>query len=166
MLGTLFGRARPVFFVGLAILSISAPCAEMPVVPYTVCEIVHALPLFEGKAVAVIGRYTFRQDGISLAEQSCESKDALPPALWLAEDTKDGPKPPDNFELDGVVLGQKLADIRKRTSLGKFRFGSSDYDRWAVVYGRIEPRTGEAAKRVPADLVFRGDGVVVFVTPN
>ena len=166
MLGARFGRVRPVSVVGILILSISAPCAEAPVVPQTVCEIVHALPMFEGKAVAVLGRYSFRQEGIWLTEQSCESKDALPPALWLTEDTKDGPKPPENFELDGAVLSQKLVDIRKRTSLGKFRFGSSDYDRWAVVYGRIEAGAGEAAKRAAAGLVFRGDGVVVFVTPN
>jgi hypothetical protein len=166
MLGTLLGRARPVFVVGLVILSVSAPCAEAPVVPYTVCEILHALPMYEGKPVAILGRYSFRQEGVWLAEQSCEWKDALPPTIWLTEDTKDGPKPPDNFELDGVILSQKLADIRKRTSLGKFRFGSSDYDRWAVVYGRIEARTGDAAKTAPADLMFRGDGVVVFVTPN
>jgi hypothetical protein len=166
MLAAWFQRVRPVFFVGFVILSSSAPCAEAPVTPYTVCEILHALPMFEGKAVAALGRYSFRQEGIWLGEQTCEAHDVAPPTLWLTEDTKDGPKPPDNFELDGATVSQKLADIRKRTSLGKFRFGSSDYDRWAVVYGRIATRTGEAAKRAGADLVFRGDGVVVFVTPN
>lgn len=62
-------------------------------------------------------------------------------------------------------MNRKFDDLRKRTSLGKFRFGSSDYDRWAVVYGRVESRKGESAKKAAADLVFRGDGVVLFLTP-
>jgi hypothetical protein len=33
-----------------------------------------------------------------------------------------------------------------------------------VVYGRVVSRKGDAAQKAPADLVFRGDGVVVFLT--
>jgi hypothetical protein len=119
--------------------------------------------MYEGKSVAAVGRYSYRQDGRWLGEQACADPAPAPPILWLTEDGADGPKPPADFELDGIALGHKLADIRKHTTLGKFRFGSADYDRWAVVYGRVESRKGEAAKKAPAGLVFRGDGVIVFL---
>jgi hypothetical protein len=159
---TMSGPRKPAFLLGL-LLAIGAPCAEAPLVPYTVCEIVQELPRYEGKSVAAVGRYSFRQEGRWLGEQDCAATASAPPILWLSEDANDGPKPPADFELDGVTLSHKLADIRKHTALGKFRFGSTDYDRWAVVYGRVEPRKGDAAKKAPADLVFRGDGVIVFL---
>jgi hypothetical protein len=130
----------------------------------TVCEILTDLPMYDGKPVAALGRYSFREKGRWLAEQSC-GQPASDPTLWLVEDTTDGPRPPNNFELDGAAVERKLAEVRKRTALGKFRFGTSDYDRWALVYGRVESRRGDAAKTAPADLVFRGDGVVVFLNP-
>ena len=142
----------------------AAPCANAPIIPQTVCEILHDLNASERGPVAALGRYSFREQGRWLSEQSCDGA-ASPPILWLTEDGTDGPKPPADFELDGVALNRKFADVRKRTALGKFRFGSSDYDRWAVVYGRVEPRSGDAAKQAAANLVFRGDGVVVFLMP-
>jgi len=114
--------------------------------------------------VAVLGRYSFRQDGLRLDEQACDGISG-PAVLWLNEDTKNAPKPPANFAFDGAALNQKLSNLQKHTSLTKFRFGSPDYDRWAVVYGKIERRVGEAAKKAAANLVYRGDGVVVFLTP-
>ena len=159
---SMLGARRSVLRLALALVSLGAPCAEAPVVPYTVCEILHDKAVYEGKPVAALGRYSFRQDGRWLSEQACE--DAPLATIWLTEDTKDGPRPPENFELDGIVLNRKLADLRKRTPLGKFRFGTPGYDRWAVVYGRLVSRQGDAAKKAAADLVFRGDGVVVFLT--
>jgi len=152
------------FVVGVLLLSWAAPCANAPIVPATVCEIVRNLAGFEDGPVAALGRYSFREEGRWLSEQSCDGASA-PPVLWLSENGHSGPKPPDDFELDGVTLNRKFDEMRKHTSLAKFRFGSTDYDRWAVVYGRLQPRTGDAAKRAPADLVFRGDGVVVFLRP-
>lgn len=146
-------------------MAVAAPCAEAPIVPHTVCEILKNLQGFETGPVAVLGRYSFREQGIWLGEQACDSAGVNPPLLWLVEDTKDGPKPPVDFELDGVALNQKFAELQRHTSLGKFRFGSSDYDRWAVVYGKLEPRTGDQTKKAVANLVFRGDGVVVFLRP-
>ncbi|MBZ5580404.1 MAG: hypothetical protein LAP40_27945 [Acidobacteriia bacterium] len=152
------------YVVGFLLLAISAPCANAPIVPQSVCEILHDLAAFESGPVAALGRYSFREDGRWLSEQACDGV-SIPPVLSLAEDGTEGPKPPEDFELDGVALNRKFAELRKRTSLGKFRFGSSDYDRWAVVYGRLQPRTGDAAKKAAANLVFRGDGVVVFLMP-
>lgn len=152
------------YVVGFLLLAISAPCANAPIVPESVCEILHDLAAFASGPVAALGRYSFREDGRWLSEEACDGV-SNPPVLSLAEDGTAGPKPPEDFELDGVALNRKFAELRKRTSLGKFRFGSSDYDRWAVVYGRLQPRTGDAAKKAAANLVFRGDGVVVFLMP-
>jgi hypothetical protein len=157
------GPWRSVFLWGV-FFALPATCANTPIVPMTVCEILNDLPMYEGKPVAVLGRYSFREKGRWLAEQSCGGQPLPDPTLWLVEDTNDGPRPPNNFELDAATVERKLAEVRKRTALGKFRFGSSDYDRWALVYGKVESRRGEAAKIAPADLVFRGDGVVVFLT--
>jgi len=60
------------------------------------------------------------------------------------------------------MLNKKFAAMVKKTTLGKFRFGTADYDRWAVVYGRVMARKDD--KKAAADLVFRGDGVIVFLT--
>jgi hypothetical protein len=150
------------FLLGV-LTALPATRADSGIVPMTVCEILHDLTMYDGKPVAALGRYSFREKGRWLAEQSCEDSRSADPTLWLVEDTKDGPHPPDNFELDAAALEHKLAEIRKRTALGKFRFGTTDYDRWALVYGRVESRKGDAAKIAPADLVFRGDGVVVFL---
>jgi len=86
--------------------------------------------------------------------------------LWLTEDAKGAPKPPDDFELDAAILRRKLADIQRHTSLAKIKFGNPDYDRWAVAYGRIETRKGDDLKQAAANLVFRGSGVLVFMTPS
>jgi hypothetical protein len=150
--------------VWILLLAISAPCADGPVVPFTVCEILADLGKFQAAPVAALGRYSFREQGRWLGQEACDGS-SNPPLLWLTEDGKDGPKAPGSFEIDAVSLNRKFEDLRKHTALGKFRFGSSDYDRWAVVYGRIAPRTGDPAKKAPADLIFRGDGVVVFLTP-
>jgi hypothetical protein len=123
------------------------------------------LPAQEGKDVAVIGRYSFREHGRWIGEQECvPATDTSPAQLWLLEDSKDGPKPPSNFDLDGVVLNRKLAQVQRHTTLGKFRFGTPDYDRWAVIYGRVEARKGDDAKKAPANLVYRGSGVIVVLT--
>jgi hypothetical protein len=131
-----------------------------------VCEVARSLSSLDGASVAALGRYSFRTNGRWLDEQACDPAVADPPRLWLVEDADGGPKPEGNLELDAAAVRRKLAEIQKRTSLGEFRFGSSDYDRWAVVYGRLEARpAGHAGGAGPA-LVFRGSGVLVFLTPE
>jgi len=152
---------RVLVLASLAPLSVLA--AE-PIVPVTVCEVLSNAPALEGKEVAVLGRYSFRKDGRWIAEESCGATPATPPMLWLTEDSAGGPKPPGDFELDASALNRKFAELVKRTTLGKFRFGTPDYDRWAVVYGRVVLRKGNDAAKAPADLVFRGSGVVIFLT--
>ena len=140
--------------------------ADAPLASFTVCDVLADLPARDGKSLVVVGRYSFRQNGRWIGEQSCEPASPAPPLLWLTEDPKNAPKPPGDFELDGIALNRKLAEVRRRTSLGKFKFGNPDYDRWAVVYGRVEARKGNAAKQAAADLVYRGSGVVVFLAPE
>ena len=53
--------------------------------------------------------------------------------------------------------------MQEHTKLHTFRFGTSDYDRWAVVYGRVE---SDKAKTPAVRLVYRGDGVVLFLHEN
>ncbi|MEO8593285.1 MAG: hypothetical protein ABI759_08185 [Candidatus Solibacter sp.] len=159
-----------------------AVAADPTIPPLTVCEVLADLPAYEGKDVAVLGRFSFRRDGRWIGEQSCEAPRATDdartngaaangaakalPLLWLTEDGFNGPRPPDHFEFDVAVLNKKFAAMVKKTTLGKFRFGTPDYDRWAVVFGRVTARKGEAAQKAAGDLVFRGDGVIVFLTTD
>jgi hypothetical protein len=161
------GSALPIEIRQLAYLPVLlcgfALAADPPLVPLGVCEVLRDLPSYDGRSVAVVGRYSYRESGRWMGEQACDAGSATPPLLWLVEDSTDGPKPPGDFELDAVALNRKFAGIRQHTSLGKFRFGTPDYDRWAVIYGRVEARKAEAAKQAPANLVFRGNGVIVFL---
>jgi hypothetical protein len=100
-----------------------------------------------------------------MGEQSCPSAGATP-ELWMVEDAKEGPKPPEHLNLDSAALKSKFALVQRRSSLGNFRFGTSDYDRWAVVYGRVERRTPDANRKAPANLVFRGSSVIIVITPG
>src|SRR5690349_19663918 len=94
--------------------------ADPPITPFTVCEVLRDLPPHEGKDVAIIGRYSFRENGRWVGEQVCEPAVNVPPLLWLVEDAKDGPRPPGNYGLDGVALNRKFAEIQRHTALGKF----------------------------------------------
>jgi hypothetical protein len=147
------------------VLSAFAVAADPPLAPVTVCEVLADLAAHEGRDYAVLGRYSFRRDGRWIGEQTCGSAAAAPPpVLWLSEDASAAPRPPGSFELDAAALNKKFAEMVKHTALGKFRFGNPEYDRWAVVYGRVVSRKGEEGKKAPADLVFRGSGVVIFLT--
>ena len=139
----------------------SASAADPPVVPVTVCEVLADLPSHDGKSVAVLGRYSFRRDGRWIGEEGCGP---APATLALNEDSGAAPRPPGNFELDAAALSKKFGEMVKHTALGKFRFGTPEYDRWAVVYGRVVTHKVEDGRKAPAELVFRGSGVVVFLT--
>ena len=151
--------------IGLLALAAPAWCADKTLVPLTVCEIVQNLPVQLGKTIAVLGRYSFRSTGRWLAEAACQDKQPGG-ELWMVEDLKDAPKPPDQLILDSESLKKKFAEIQTRSKLESFRFGTSDYDRWAVVYGRIEAATGAEGRKSAATLVFRGSAVIIVITPG
>jgi hypothetical protein len=135
--------------------------ADEAIVPLTACEVLHDLAAQDGKNVTVFGRYSYRTTARWIGEEACQ--------MAVVEDPKDAPRPPGNFAIDNVALHRKWAEMRKHTALGKFRFGTPDYDRWAVVFGRVEKRRGDEKgdeKKAAADLVIRGSGVIVFLDPN
>src|SRR5215475_10967634 len=146
------GKAVLQRWVWCGILSVAlAAAADAPVVPMTVCEVLADLPSHEGKNIAVLGRYSFRRDGRWIGEEGCGSSPAM---LALSEDSAAAPRPPGNFEIDAAALNKKFAEMVKHTALGKFRFGTPEYDRWAVVYGRVAAHK-DAGGRAVAELVFR-----------
>jgi hypothetical protein len=153
---------RLIAFALLAAATVVA--ADPPLTPVTVCEVAADLAAHEGKEIAVLGRYSFRRDGRWIGEDVCEPAAKVPPMLWLTEDSAAAPKPPGDFELDVPSLNKKFANLVRHSTLGKFRFGNPEYDRWAVVYGRVVARKGDAARKAPAELLFRGNGVVIFLT--
>jgi hypothetical protein len=123
------------------------------------------LPAREGKSLAVMGRYSYRETGRSLGEQSCEPAVPGLAQLNLVEDSS-GPRSDGPLDFDSAALSAKFKAVRAHTELGKFRFGTPEYDRWAVIYGRVEARNGAEAAKAPANLVFRGEGMIVFLTTN
>ena len=157
-----------------------ALCAPQPQVePVRVCEVLQDLTAYTGKVVAVVGRYSFRQTGRFLSEESCDRKLVThnftwPDVMRVTFDEKDGPKPPEHMEIDTRTVYRKLRQIEQHTALAKIRFGSPEYDRWAVVYGRVEPSSEFASSAspektdtagfepAPVRLVCRSDVVVMF----
>jgi hypothetical protein len=176
--------------VRLAILLLTLVCplvegAEPALQPVTVCEVLQDLAAYDGKVAAVVGRFSYRQAGRWLGEQKCDHKfvtgdQEWPNAFWVTYDPQDAPKPPAVLAVNSLQLAQKLHAVKLGTSLTNLRFGSGDYDSWALVYGRIETRKdlvtattngtrkngfgyGESS---PARLVCHGDAVVVFLNDD
>jgi hypothetical protein len=135
--------------------------AEPALDPVPVCEAISSWKDDNGKVIAVLGRYSFRETGPHkgrwLDQEGCQEK-GVRSLIQLAVDAQTAPKPPDQVSIDEPALEKKMAEIRRHTSLGKFRFGSADYDRWAVVIGRMERRGEEDFQ-----LTYRGDGAVFFL---
>ena len=174
----------------LAILLLVLVCPriegdEPALQPVTVCEVLQDLSAYDGKVVAVVGRFSFRQTGRWLGEQKCGHKLVTgdrewPNAFWVAYDPSAAPKPSAVLAVDAAILAQKLRAVKLGTSLTKLPFGSEDYDNWALVYGRIETRKdlvtvtpsgprkngfgyGESS---PARLVCHGEAEVVFLNED
>ena len=143
-----------------------APAAA-PVMPLTVCEVLRDLPAQTGKTLAVLGRYSWREKGSWVSQDTCDAAGAAPhappPEIWMVEDHS-APHLPDDYELDAAAVKRKLAEIQRHTTLAKFRFGTPDYDRWAVIWGRVEPRKEDETPKAAANLEFRGAGVIFFLT--
>ena len=163
---TRFARAGQRAACAAVLLCSALATADAPLVPLTVCEILYDLPAQNGKTVVAIARYSFRPNGRWISEQACNPASDAPPLLWLTEDAAGAPKPPADFALDAAVLRRKFTEIQRHTTLAKFKFGNPEYDRWAMVYGRVDARKGDALKQAAANLVYRGSGAVVFLTPD
>ena len=103
--------------------------ADAPLTPLTVCDVVRDLAAQDGKALAVLGRYSFRASGRTLAEQACDPAVAIPPQLRLVENRPDAPRPPDAPAKAGnlpaptdaqvnVAIGRGLAFLYKQAGEG------------------------------------------------
>lgn len=144
---------------------------DAPLQPVTVCEVLKDLSSYNGKTVVVVGRFSFRKTGRWLSEEACQPKVENPAAepthLRLAYEPKSAPKLSPVFAIDEVSLKQKVKLVKLHTALKEFRFGSPDYDRWALVYGRVEarpaPASDPATPASPAQLSYYGDGVILFL---
>lgn len=165
-------RAHAVAVIAALIVAASLPlAAEAPEAPVRVCEILREINSYLGRPVPVVGRFSFRQNGRMAArylnEEKCQS--GGPSSIRIEFDSKSAPRPPQDFALDSAATYRLLSFVQKQTALGKFRFGTQDYDRWAIVYGRLEPLSGDSAggasavDRPAARLVVGGDGDIVFL---
>jgi hypothetical protein len=152
----LWGRTFSLFVCLLALTA-----ADPPLDPVPVCQAALNWKDYDGQPVAVLGRYSFReagpQKGRWLDQQACDGQTARE-VIRLSLDPQAAPKPADQVAIDERALEARLASIKEHTALGKFRFGSADYDRWAVVFGKLQ-RAGEH----DLQLVYRGDGAVFFL---
>jgi len=137
--------------------------AEAPPPLTTVCEILKDMAAHNGKVVLVIARFSFRRDGRFLSQEACTPKQAEPGVLWLTDDSKTAPKVPPVMEIDRRSVEEKLQHIRQTTALKKFRFGSPEYDNWAVVYGQVQRPAAKKDEPSPAHLLIRSDGAIVFL---
>ncbi len=108
--------------------------------PVTVCELLTHAAEREGAVVALAGRFSFRENGRYVSEEDCPAAQGWPVSIRVAFDDKEAPKAPPVLEIDAAALSRKLKAVRRHTSLAKFRFGSPYYDRWAVIYGKVEFR--------------------------
>jgi hypothetical protein len=169
---------------GLSVMCFAMACvssaglysAEAPLPVVRVCEVLRDLPSYGDKAVAVVGRFSYREAGRFLSEKMCDSTKSEshpdPAAILVVYDSKSAPRPPAVLSFDRSLVGKELELIRRQTSLASFRFGSQDYDRWAVVYGRIEinkdsaPRSKSLANEfgpAPAKIICSSGTMVVFL---
>ena len=163
-------------WVILPLLCAVLPAADPLMQPVTVCEIVKDPVAYEGKVVPLVGRFSFRSSGRFVSEEACEEGPAAAAragVLPIAEDGKSAPQVPLILKIDAKAVAQKLEHIRRTTSLRKFRFGSPDYDRWALVYGQVERRdppppaaAPESGAAPPVRLLIRGDGAIIFLSEN
>ena len=156
--------------------------AQAPITPVRVCNVLEDLAAYNHKVIAVIGRYSFRQTGRFLSEDVCSHKTGSPALQWrsvlqVSFDEKSAPKPPEHMELDPHAVYRELRAIEQHTALAHIPFGTPDYDRWAVVWGRIEVareflsgaapvKSSSTFAPAPAGLIAVSDTVVMFIEPD
>ena len=158
---------QPVYFIFL-IASIALPAQHVPLKPVTVCEILKNPAQFDGKATAILGRLSSRAGIRSIGEESCGAAPDTPEAaLKLFYDSRSAPHLSDGFAVDDHAVKEELKAIRVRTKLASFRFGTPDYDRWAIVYGRVKiASVAEPAKKDSGELIYAGDGDVILLADD
>lgn len=130
----------------------------------TVCQLLAAPDQYDHKNVFVLGRVSKRENGRSIGQDSCDGMAAGPKSLTVHFDRQAGPLPPDQFALNTALAKVKFHDVAEHTTLQEFRFGSGDYDRWAIVFGRVSfadssPKVGSVLCRGEAMIFLWGGSV-------
>jgi|GEM_PF-4698430 hypothetical protein len=140
----------------------------------TVCEVLGNRGAYDGKTVALIGRWSATEEGFWLADD-CFSPVKTGEYVWrniifLAYD----PSSPSLFstgpKLDGAAVSAKIDELKARSKK------TADKLEWAVVYGRIEtkeeiPTVDDGKPRpagyghlngAPAQIVYREKDLVLL----
>lgn len=162
----------------LAWLSLAAlPAAAQPAGPreagvdlLTVCELAERLQAQDTEPFAVVGRFSFREHGHYLSESACpRGPDGAAPVVFeIVYDGKTGPVPPARLGFGQALVESKLASVQAKTRLAEFRFGAAEYDRWALVFGRIGPPPAQKEKGEQSGRkeFSRTDGRIVCRSPS
>jgi hypothetical protein len=171
--------------VGLLVLSMSTIYAEdYPVV--TVCEILGALPFYNGKTIIVVGKRVGGMEGSWLV-QDCPTKLITDGVEWGSglsltydhDETDSPPSIPQGFKWNQEAVMNKLDEVKRTTKLTVMDRGEYIYmDQWAAILGRLETRVpletavSRGGQRVPlgfghlggapAQLVWPDDGILEF----
>jgi hypothetical protein len=145
--------------------------------PYvTVCEVLANRGFYDGKVVALIGRWSPTDEGFWLADD-CENQVKTGGYVWsnivvLEYDPSSASIFPKGPSLDFIAVNKKITELKARTK------HTQDKLEWAVVYGRIETKeelpTAVAGDRktivpdgyghlnaAPAQIVYREKDLVI-----
>lgn len=146
------------------------PSGPAPVM--RVCDLLQDTAARSGKVLAVVGRFSFREYGRFMSEAACETADGAPVALEVVYDANTGPTPAAGSALDRTAVETQLNRVKVKTQLKQFRFGSEEYDRWAVVYARFEVqkhgdvKTDKEFKSTAGRLVCRSSSMVIPIVDS
>jgi|ERR1041385_4416255 hypothetical protein len=148
----------------LPCIAVAQAKSDESVTLVTVCEVLKDPQHFNGKDLAVLGRFGYTDEGLWLSEDDCGFKLSTgsydwPNLVWLHCCYEPAPDPPSgSLVLDKDVLAEKIAQVRKTTKLkvqrrwvnsGIVKDGKTEStsgwrdvkDDWAVVFGRLEARS-------------------------
>lgn len=141
--------------------------------PVRVSEALQQLEKLSGKTVALIGRFSFRETGRYLSERPCESgQEGHEGVIRVTFDSSPRSASITRVEFDGGAVRKELATVKRCNPLKKIRYGSPEYERWALVYGRLEPpaKSQESAPapdkefpQIAANVICGGEAALMFL---
>src|SRR5689334_12586827 len=107
-------RMKPA--ICLALLAIVPPATligEAPLEPVTVCEVLKDPKLYDGRVVALLGRYSYRTEGRWIGEDACKTPEnststPSPEIIWLSYAPDSAPRMVSGYTVDGAAVAQKL----------------------------------------------------------
>ena len=102
----------------------------------TVCDVINNRAFYDGKVVAVIGRWSPTDEGFWLADD-CSTQIKTGDYVWnnivsLEYDPSSPTALTNGFKLNKAAVKKKIAEMKSRLKATKEKTG------WAVVYGRVE----------------------------